>query len=149
MIGEQYKDVAALVESSIQIVKHMGLKVVSMQDRYVKLLMPLKNNINHVGTMYAGSLYTLGEIMGGAIFLASFDIGKYYPLVKDVQIRYRRPALTDITVETSLSEDQVEQIQKELEEKGKADFNLDLELIDANGEVVAMLKGTWQGRKIQ
>jgi hypothetical protein len=48
-----------------------------------------------------------------------------------------------------LSEDQVEQIHKELEEKGKADFNLDLELIDANGEVVALLKGTWQGRKIQ
>ncbi len=149
MIEEQYKDVAALVESSIQIVKHMGLKVVSMQDRYVKLLMPLNNNINHVGTMYAGSLYTLGEIMGGVIFIASFDIGKYYPLVKDVQIRYRRPALTDITVETAMSEDHVEQIQKVLEEKGKADFNLDLELIDANGEVVAMLKGTWQGRKIQ
>jgi len=87
--------------------------------------------------------------MGGVIFIASFDIGKYYPLVKDVQIRYRRPALTDITVETAMSEDHVEQIQKVLEEKGKADFNLDLELIDANGEVVAMLKGTWQGRKIQ
>jgi len=148
MIEEKYKDLAALVESSIQIVKHMGLKVAFMRDRHVKLLMPLKNNINHVGTMYAGSLYTLGEIMGGAIFLASFDIGKYYPLVKDVQIRYRRPALTDITVETALREDHVEQIRNELEEKGKADFSLDLELIDGNDEVVALLKGTWQGRKI-
>jgi thioesterase domain-containing protein len=147
MIEEKYKDLAALVESSIQIVKHMGLKVVSMKDRYVKLQMPIQNNINHVGTMYAGSLFTLGEIMGGAIFLASFDIGKYYPLVKDVQIRYRRPALTDITVEAALGEDRVEQILKELGEKGKADFNLDLELTDANGEVVALLQGTWQGRK--
>ena len=106
MIEEQYKDVAALVESSIQIVKQMGLKVVSMRDRHVKLTMPLKNNINHVGTMYAVSLCSLGEIMGGAIFIASFGISKYYPLVKNVQIRYRRPATTDISVETALSEDQ-------------------------------------------
>ncbi|MFA5180156.1 MAG: YiiD C-terminal domain-containing protein [Syntrophales bacterium] len=147
MIEEKYKDLAALVESSIQIVRHMGIKVVSMKDRYVKLLMPLRENINHVGTMYAGSLFTLGEIMGGAIFIASFDIGKYYPLVKDIQIRYRRPALTDITVESVLSEDRVQQIYQELEEKGKADFNLDLSLIDANGEVVSLMRGTWQGRK--
>jgi hypothetical protein len=69
--------------------------------------------------------------------------------VKDVQIRYRKPALTDITVETALSDDLVEQLHRELEEKGKADFNLDLELTDVSGEAVALLKGTWQGRKIK
>jgi len=144
---EKYKTLAAYLESAIGIVKHMGLKVISLKERQVKLLMPLQKNINHVGTMYAGSLFTLGEIMGGAIFVASFDIGKYYPLVKEIQIRYRKPAMTDITVEAALTEDRVEQILKEVEEKGKADFNLDLELLDANGEVVSLMHGIWQGRK--
>ena len=144
---EKYKTLAAYLESAIGIVKHMGLKVISMKERQVKLLMPLQKNINHVGTMYAGSLFTLGEIMGGAIFVASFDIGKYYPLVKEVQIRYRKPALTDIMVEAALTEDRVEQIRKEIEKKGKADFNLDLELIDVNREVVSLMQGIWQGRK--
>ena len=144
---KKYEDLAAYFESVIDIVKYMGLKVISMKERHVKLLMPLKRNINHVGSMYAGSLFTLGEIMGGAIFFASFDIGQYYPLVKEVQIRYRKPALTDITVETTLSEDQVEKILKEIKVKGKADFNLDLELIDANREVVSLMQGIWQGRK--
>ncbi|MCX5828447.1 MAG: YiiD C-terminal domain-containing protein [Deltaproteobacteria bacterium] len=144
---EHYKAVAAYLESAIGIVKHMGLKVISMKERHVKLLMPLQKNVNHVGSMYAGSLFTLGEIMGGAIFVASFDIGKYYPLVKEVQIRYRKPALTDITVEATLTEDRIEQILKAIEEKGKADFNLDLELLDAKGEVVSLMHGIWQGRE--
>ncbi|MFA5183002.1 MAG: YiiD C-terminal domain-containing protein [Syntrophales bacterium] len=146
---EKYKTLAAYLESAIGIVQHMGLKVISMKDRYVKLLMPLQENVNHLGSMYAGSLFTLGEIMGGAIFVASFDIGKYYPLVKEVQIRYRKSALTDITVAAALSEDRIEQILKAIEEKGKADFNLDLELLDVNGEVVSLMQGTWQGRKIK
>jgi thioesterase domain-containing protein len=147
MIEEKYKPLAAYLESAIGIVKRMGLKVISMKDGYVKLQMPFKENVNHVGTMYAGSLFTLGELMGGAIFIVSFDMNKYYPIVKDVQIRYRRPALTDITVELSMSSDQVKQLTAALEEKGKADFPLELQLIDAGGEVVAIVQGTWQGRK--
>jgi thioesterase domain-containing protein len=147
MIEEKYKPLAAYLESAIGIVKKMGLKVLAMKDGYVKLQMPIKENVNHVGTMYAGSLFTLGEIMGGAIFVACFDMNKYYPIVKDVQIRYRRPALTDITVELSMSGEQVRQLTAALEEKGKADFPLELQLIDAGGEVVSIVQGVWQARK--
>jgi thioesterase domain-containing protein len=147
MIEEKYKPLAAFIESAIGIVKKMGLKVLSMKDGYVKLQMPFKENVNHVGTMYAGSLFTLGEFMGGAIFIASFDMNKYYPIVKEVQIRYRRPALTDITLELAMSEEQIRQITATLEEKGKADFPLELQLTDAGGEVVAIVQGIWQGRK--
>lgn len=89
-MDEKYQALAAFLESAIGIVSQMGLKVVDMKERYVKLLMPLNKNINHIGTMYAGSLFTLGEIMGGAIFVASMDINKYFPLVKEVQIRDRK-----------------------------------------------------------
>ncbi|MGZ6231595.1 MAG: YiiD C-terminal domain-containing protein, partial [Syntrophales bacterium] len=54
MIEEKYKTLAAYLESAIGIVKQMGLNVVSMKDRHVKLRMPIQENINHVGTMYAG-----------------------------------------------------------------------------------------------
>lgn len=84
--------------------------------------------------MYAGSLFTLGEIIGGAIFVASFDISKFYPLLKEVQISCRRPAQTDMTVEATLSKAQVRQILKDIEEKNKADFYLHLELINLHEE---------------
>ena len=68
--------------------------------------------------------------------------------MKEVQIRFRRPALTDITLETELSEERVAKIREDLEEKGKADFTLDLELIDTQGEAVSLVQGVWQGRKM-
>lgn len=148
VIEEKYKALAGYVESGIEGIRRTGLKVISLRDRYVKLLMPFQGNVNHVGIMYAGSLFTIGEVMGAAIFGASFNVGQFYPLVKEVQIRFRRPALTDITLEAELSEEQVAQIREALEEKGKADFTLELELTDAQGEVVSLVQGIWQGRKI-
>jgi len=148
MIEEKFKALALYVESGIEGIRRTGLKVLSLRERHVKLLMPLKGNINHVGMMYAGSLFTIGEVMGGAIFGVSFDMGRYYPLVREVNIRFRRPAMTDITLEVVLSEEKVTAIRAELEEKGKADFTLEFGLTDANGEVVSIVQGVWQGRKM-
>ena len=61
MIEEKYKSLATYVESGIEGIRRTGLKVLALQDRYVKLLMPLQGNVNHVGIMYAGSLFTIGE----------------------------------------------------------------------------------------
>jgi acyl-coenzyme A thioesterase PaaI-like protein len=148
MIEEKYRDQAVNIETSIEAIKRTGIKVLALADRYAKLTIPLQGNINHVGMMYAGTLFTLGEIPGGAVFLTSFDTTKYYPIVKEVSIRFRRPALTDVTVEVSLTPQRVEEMTAELEAKGKVDYGLDLELKDMSGEVVALVSGTWQIRKV-
>jgi len=108
--------------------------------------MPLEGNGNHVGMMYAGSLFTLGEIAGGAIHVVSFDMTKLFPLVKEIHIRFRRPAMTDVIMEVELSAEEASRIEAEALEKGKADYVLNLELEDAGGEVVAVVNGTWQVR---
>jgi acyl-coenzyme A thioesterase PaaI-like protein len=118
-----------------------------LRDRYAKMLMPLEGNLNHVGVMYAGSLFTLGEIAGGAIHLTSFDGSRLYPIVKEIHIRFRRPAATDVTMEVELGAEQAARIQAEALEKGKADYVLNLELKDAEGEVVSIVAGTWQVRR--
>jgi acyl-coenzyme A thioesterase PaaI-like protein len=148
VIDEKYRAVAEPLVRSIEPIARTGIRVAAMRDRYTKMLMPLEGNVNHVGMMYAGSLFTLGEIIGGAIHTASVDFTRLYPIVKEVSIRYRRPALTDVTVEVELSAEEASRIQDEALEKGKADFALDLELKDANGEVVSTVSGIWQSRVI-
>ncbi|GAJ19437.1 unnamed protein product, partial [marine sediment metagenome] len=105
----------------IAFVERMGLEVVESRPGYVKLKTPLKGNENHVGIMHAGALFTLAEMPGGALFSTSFDISRYYPVVKELSIRFRRPATTDATIEMTMSKDEVERIQAEADEKGKAD----------------------------
>ena len=146
MIDEKHRNAAELLVGAVEPIKKTGLRVVALRDRYAKLLMPLEGNVNHVGMMYAGSLFTLGEITGGAIHVVSFDMTKLYPLVKEINIRFRRPAMTDVTVEVELSAEQASRIQAEALETGKADYAFDLDLVDAGGEVVAIVHGTWQVR---
>lgn len=148
MIEEKYNVVADYVETGVEGIKRTGIKVLAMRDRYVKTLMPLEGNVNHVGIMYAGSLFTIGECMGGAIYGVAFDVKRFYPLVKEVTIKFRRPVVTDVTLELEMSEEDANRIQQEAEEKGKADFTLDLELKDTNGERVCTVSGIWQIRKV-
>jgi hypothetical protein len=75
-----------------------------MWDHHVKLFLPLEPNINHIGTIYAGSLFSIGVFIGGVLFLASFDHTRVYPIVKAINIQFRRPASTNVTVESTLSE---------------------------------------------
>jgi acyl-coenzyme A thioesterase PaaI-like protein len=146
LIDEKYRDAAELAVSAVGAIKRTGIRVVGVRDRYAKLLMPIEGNVNHVGMMYAGSLFTLGEIAGGAIHVVSFDVTRLVPIVKEIQIRFRRPAMTDVTMEVELSEEEASRIQTEALEEGKADYELNLELEDASGEVVSIVSGTWQVR---
>jgi acyl-coenzyme A thioesterase PaaI-like protein len=147
VIEEKYQEAAELAVGLVEAIKRTGIRAVALRDRYAKLLMPLEGNVNHVGVMYAGSLFTLGEIAGGAIHLTSFDGTRLYPIVKEVNISFRRPAVTDVTMEVELSAEEASRIQAEALEKGKADYVLNLELEDAEGEVVSTVAGTWQVRR--
>ena len=147
IIDEKFKEYIPLLEGTIKIIKEMGIHIEEMRDRYVKVVLPLVPNINHIGTMYAGSLFTVGEYLGGPMFFASFDHTKYYPIVKALSIQYRRPATTDVTVEASLSKEEVEAVQKEADAKGKADWTMNLELKDKSGQVCCLMQGVWQMRR--
>ncbi|EKF76101.1 hypothetical protein A11A3_01365 [Alcanivorax hongdengensis A-11-3] len=135
-------------DKTFPFVERCEVQTLDVDRGYCKMLMPFKPNINHVGIMYAGALYTIAELPGGVIYLTSFDTSKFYPIVKDMSIRFRRPATTDVTVEITLSEEEIARIEKTTEEQGKCDFEWDVELKDSNGEVVAISHNVYQMRKI-
>lgn len=145
---EQLDAIARSAEKPFPFAERTGAKVVELRRGYVKMSMPMAPNINHVGTMYAGALFTLAELPGGVVYFTSFDTRKYYPIVKNMAIRFRRPATTTITVEVSLSEEEIARITDEVEANGKADYAWTCELKDERGEVVAISENLYQLRKI-
>lgn len=134
-------------EERIAFIKRMNLKTEVLEPGYVRLRAPLAGNENHIGTMYAGALFTLAEVPGGALFVTSFDHQRFYPIVKEVNLRFRRPATGDIHVEARLSASEIERIQIEAAANGKADYALELQLCDAAGEVVAESRALYQLRR--
>ena len=134
-------------EDKIAFVKRMNLKAEVLEPGFVRLRVPLAGNENHIGSMYAGALFTLAEIPGGALFLTSFDASKFYPIVKEMNLRFRRPATGDIVVEARMSAEEIERLQGEAQANGKAEYVLELQLTDGSGEVVALSRGIYQLRK--
>ena len=138
--------VRQLTEEQIAFVQRSGLKAEVLEAGHVRLRMPLAGNQNHIGSMYAGALFTLAEIPGGALFLTSFDAQRFYPIVKEMNLRFRRPATGDIRVEARLAAEEIQQLQKQATELGKAEYVLQLQLTDESGEVVAESRGLYQLR---
>ncbi len=138
--------VKGLVENKIAFVERMGLKVLELTSGYVKLMAPLSGNENHIGSMYAGALFTLAEMPGGALILTTFDPTKCYPIVKELTIKFLHPAQSDVTIEMSLSQEEAHRIVDEISDNGKADFNLHGELKDESGTIVATSLGLYQLR---
>ncbi len=138
-----------MIETGIAFAGRTGVKVLAMEPGYVKLMMPLEPNLNHVGTMYAGALFTLAELPGGAIFLTTFDASRFFPLIKGMDIKFLKPAATDTTVEVRLDSERATEIQNVANEVGKADYEWECELTDANGQVVAVASCRYQLRSIK
>ena len=147
MIEDRDKNMVGYLEKAIGIIGKMGIRIVDFRTRYVKVLLPIKPNVNHIGTMYAGSLFSLADFAGGVIFFASFDHAQYFPILKEVTIRYRRPATSSVTVELELTPEQVGGILKAAQEQGKAEWIMDMELKDEAGEICCLVQGIFQMRK--
>lgn len=135
-----------LTEEQIAFVQRSGLKAEVLEPGHVRLCMPLAGNQNHIGSMYAGALFTLAEIPGGALFLTSFDAQRFYPIIKEMNLRFRRPATGDIRVEARLAAEEIQHLQKQATEQGKAEYVLQLQLTDDSGEVVVESRGLYQLR---
>ena len=136
----------AAMEHTIPPAYKMGIKAVEARRGYAAASVPLEGNGNHFGVVYAGVQFTVAEILGGIIAVASFDSAKYYPLVKNVDIKFTGMARTDLRAEASLDEDEIGRIEAEAAEKGKADFTLDAVVKDEAGQTVSVTRGLYQLR---
>src|ERR1041384_3624142 len=91
-------------------VERLGLELLHLERGRAVLRLPFEPNINHVGMVYAGALFTVAEVPGGVLFGSAFDISRFYPVVGDLQIRFVRPARTAVTVDARMTEDEIARV---------------------------------------
>lgn len=135
-----------MTTGTIPLARHCGAELIELERGRVKMRIPFEGNQNHIGIMYAGSLFTIAELPGGSLFYSAFDVTKCYPIVTEMTIKFLKPAKTAVTVEARISDEEIERVNREVAEKGKSVYILELELKDENGEVVAVTTGRYQAR---
>jgi len=137
-----------LIDQSIAFVHRAGLQVLDCGPGFAECRMPLAGNENHVGTLYAGAQFTLADITGGVLILASFDRQRYFPILKNLTLDFLTPATSDLHLRCALPETELAALQQQLAVQGKAGFVLTGELTDRHGVVVARSRGEFQVRAL-
>ena len=133
----------AILES-IPIAGKMGIRVVRLEPGTGAIEAPPEPNINHAGMMYAGSLFTLGELLGGLLPPVTWDITGYVPVVGGLEIKFRRPAYGTIRATATIADDDLERVRVELEAgEPKIRFPLASSLTDESGTEVATTLGQY------
>ena len=87
-------------------------------------------------------------ILGGIIALSTFDSAKYFPLVKNVDIKFVGMARSELRAQASLDDETIARVEAEAAKRGKADFTLDAVVTDADGQTVATTSGLYQLRAL-
>ena len=121
----------------VAFVERTGMERIEASRGYSKLRMPLKGNENHVGMLYTGAFTVLAEAVAAGPGISILDTRRYFPIIKDIHVDFHRPALTDVTAEYRLSEEEIEGLLGDLERKGSAGYVAEIPMLDAEGNRVA------------
>ena len=100
--------VEEIMRTTVPLMGYIGIEVVEAERRHVTTRLPFDaRNGNHIGTVYAGVLFSFLESTGGALVLVSFDVTRWIPVVVEATIRYARPVTGAVVCDMRLSGDDV------------------------------------------
>jgi thioesterase domain-containing protein len=134
------------LEQLIPRAHQMGVRFVEMRPGYVRAELPFEGNGNHFGTVYAGVIFTLAEVLGGAMTFATFGAATHYPVVRGMTIDFRAPGTGPLSASASLDAEQIAHMGETIAEGGKAPFILEAEVVGEDGTIVATTRGDYQLR---
>jgi acyl-coenzyme A thioesterase PaaI-like protein len=144
-----YEAMAEALEAAIPFNTHIGLEVAEVADGRGVVRLPDEGKLhNHVGSQHAAGLFAAGEAASGAAFMGAFaeHLAGLTPLARSAEIDYRKLAKGVVTATATLGED-VEALLERLESDGKVEFPVEIEMADADGQVVAGMTVSWHVRK--
>jgi acyl-coenzyme A thioesterase PaaI-like protein len=136
----------AALEHLIPRAHQMGVEFVELRPGYVRAEVPFEGNGNHFGVIYAGVIFTVAEVLGGAMQFATFDVSTHYPLVKRVEVDFLAPGRTRLSATAELSDSEIARIKATAAPDAKVPFVLEAQVSDEAGTLVARTRGEYQLR---
>jgi acyl-coenzyme A thioesterase PaaI-like protein len=143
-----YEAMKAGLGEAVPFVKTIGLEYVDLGPGTATVRLPDRpEQANHVGSQHAGTLFTVAETASGGAFVSAFAerLGEVTPLAKSARISYEKIAKGPIDATATLAD--ADGLLETLDEDGKVEFAIDVELKDADGNRIATATIDWHVRK--
>jgi acyl-coenzyme A thioesterase PaaI-like protein len=126
-------------EQAVPFNQHLGLEILELAEGRGVVRLPDDDRVrNPVGSHHASALFAAGEAAAGATVMAAFveHLEAVTPLPDGARITYHKIARGPITATAVLAAGATE-ILDEVHREGRAQFSIDVSLVDGAGEVVA------------
>ena len=131
-------DIKDLVSARIPIARTLGLSLEEVgRDRTRVLLRHDPALLSHTGTLHSGAQTTAAETAAIALGLAVLEQVEVTCQSKSVELRFRKPARTDLWATAQLPAEAVDGLEVRLTAEGKVDLAVLVELSDLAGERLA------------
>jgi acyl-coenzyme A thioesterase PaaI-like protein len=108
------------------------------------------HTLNHIDTIHAGAIFTLAETASGNTLKKSFPEyeNKVIPILRDSNIKYKKPALSDIYADASITDEAIEKFITQFEKKSRATIEVNVIVRDIEDNTIATALFTWFVQKI-
>jgi acyl-coenzyme A thioesterase PaaI-like protein len=126
--------ITSVVRGTVPLLGVIGLEVVESRPGHVRTRLPFKpENGNHIGTVYAGVLFSFLEASGGALVLVSFDVTRLIPIIVEGAIRYLRPVSGAVEADLAVTDAERDEVHRALESDPKHRWTLRATAIGEDG----------------
>lgn len=105
---------------------------------------------NHVQTLHASAQFTLAETQSGLHLQQLFPEleGKVVPVLRDSQIKFKKPATKKVTAYASCNDEAKQKFSEQLEKKGRGSISIDVEIKDSDEVVTTQATFSWFVQKL-
>ncbi|WP_439635496.1 DUF4442 domain-containing protein [Oceanicaulis sp.] len=144
-----YEMIRDHMDKSVPFATVTGVELVEVSpERGVARLAKRPEVENHIQTMHAGAMFTLGEAASGAALggVLGDQLMAARPVAADASIKYLKTGKTDLTA-TAIANSDAETIRKELADIGKVVFDIKVAITDAEDVTVAEMVVNWHVKK--
>ncbi|TGL71134.1 DUF4442 domain-containing protein [Leptospira kmetyi] len=120
---------------------------ISQDFREMKVKLPFNRKTRGLmGTHFGGSLYAFVDPI--PLFLLKHNLGDPYLLWDtDGFIRYVKATSQDVFADVKISSENILKIKEECDQRKKTNFDIDIEVLEGNGTLVAQVRKTIYVRK--
>lgn len=128
----------------------LGLQVEEMGEGVGVVRLPWRDEVgNHVGSVHAAALFAIADATSGAAMSSGLGdlMATVTPLARGGEITYTKVARGDIVGRSELTADDLARIRAELDADGVSRPDVQVEMTDADGNVVATAVFHWHVKK--
>jgi acyl-coenzyme A thioesterase PaaI-like protein len=124
---------------------HLKAKLKEWKKTLVKIDLDCHRGVkNHVGSIHAGALFTLGETCAGLLIIKNFSFKNHRPLMSEVEVKYDKQARGRVYGVCEISEKLLDEAKVTLGQKEVPFIPMKTLIYNEKDELVATVKTKWQ-----